>query len=149
MSAPQISTPRLQVRRILNTPREEVFRAWTEAGELKRWFAPSDDYRVEVPALELRTGGAYRIEMHHKGGNIHRVTGIYREILAPEKLVFTWQWDTNADPAETLVTVEFAARGNSTEITITHEMFRSEADRDQHTHGWEGCLDRYSRIYGA
>src|SRR5262249_20762324 len=102
MSAPKISAPRLQVKRVVNTPREEVFRAWTQADELKRWFAPTDDHRVEVPQLELHVGGAYRFEIHHKGGTVHRVHGIYREILPPEKLVFTWQWDGHCDVAVTV-----------------------------------------------
>jgi len=149
MSAAKISAPRLEVKRVLNTPREEVFRAWTQANELKRWFSPTDDHRVEVPQLELYVGGTYRFEIHHKDGNVHRVQGIYREILPPEKLVFTWQWDGHCDAAVTVVTVEFAALGASTEVTITHELFRTGEDRQQHNRGWEGCLDHFARVYGS
>jgi uncharacterized protein YndB with AHSA1/START domain len=83
----------LKLRRTFQAPRERVFRAWTDPHELGRWFAPSEDYHAQVPVLELRVGGKYAIDVHHKDGNIHRVSGTYREITPPEKLVFTWRWE--------------------------------------------------------
>lgn len=65
----------LQVKRTFHAPRAKVFQAWTDRGELARWFAPSPEYSTVVPELELRVGGRYRIEMHHKGGDVHGVSG--------------------------------------------------------------------------
>lgn len=148
MSASQVSTPRLQVRRTFAAPREGVFRAWTQAEELTRWFAPSDEWEVAVSELELRVGGTYRIEMLHKG-TLHLLTGTYREIVPPEKLVFTWRWEDVANCPETLVTVQFAKVDQSTEVVITHEFFVSDEDRKNHAEGWQGCVERFSRTYGV
>jgi uncharacterized protein YndB with AHSA1/START domain/uncharacterized damage-inducible protein DinB len=149
MSAPQISTRILELNRTFAAPREKVFRAWTEAEELARWFSPTDDYTVVVPQLELHVGGTWRLEMHHKGGAVHKLFGTYREISRPEKLAFTWRWESNADSEETLVTVEFRSVGNSTEVALTHEGFASDEERGKHTHGWTGCFDRFARTYNS
>lgn len=149
MSAPQLSTATLRLTRVFAAPREKVFRAWTEAGELTKWFHPSAEYTTRVRDLDLRAGGIYRIEMLHQGGKISTVAGTYKEIKAPEKLVFSWRWEEKPDVEETLVTVEFRSLGKSTEVVLTHERFTSENDRAMHAQGWEGCLTVLSKVYGA
>ena len=136
--------PILRIQRTFAAPRDRVYRAWTDAGELTRWFAPGDDYVTKVIELDLRVGGRYRIEMHSPRGNIHCVLGTYREVRAPERLVFTWCWE-GKDMGETLVTVEFRERGPSTEVILTHEVFPTQEVRDEHTKGWNGCLDRLAK----
>lgn len=137
----------LEIRRTLPHPREQVFAAWTDPRALSRWFAPTDDYRVEVPVLELEPGGRYTIEMHHKGGNVHRASGRYRVIERPARLEFTWSWDDDDSHGETLVTVELLARGAGTELVLRHERFVSEASRDAHDQGWMGCLGRLENAF--
>jgi uncharacterized protein YndB with AHSA1/START domain len=132
----------LELRRTLSASRERVFGAWTEAEALARWFAPADQYDVVVHALDLRIGGAFRIEMRHKSGASHFASGTYREIRAPERLVFTWRWEANAAMPDTLVTIELHARGEGTECVLTHRGFASEAEAGEHRKGWIGCLDR-------
>jgi uncharacterized protein YndB with AHSA1/START domain len=137
----------LQVRRTFAASREKVFRAWTDAKELSHWFFPSSDYTIVVPVLELRAGGQYQVEMHHKNGNVHRVGGTYRQVQPPEKVVFTWQWEPDAGSGETLVTVEFYDLGPSTEVVLTHELFPNSEERDKHSHGWTGCLDQLAKMF--
>jgi uncharacterized protein YndB with AHSA1/START domain len=148
MAKAQQSSPEttLQMKRTFAAPRQRVFRAWTDAAELARWFAPSADYSAVVPELDLRVGGKYRIEMHHKGGNVHRLGGTYREILPPEKVVFTWRWDGDTRPEDSLVTIEFRDLGNSTEVILTHEQLPSVEERDKHAHGWTGCLEQLGKF---
>jgi uncharacterized protein YndB with AHSA1/START domain len=130
----------LKVNRVFQAPRERVFRAWTDAKELAHWFAPSTDYSTRVPELDLRVGGKYKVEMHHKDGNVHTVSGSYREIRPPERIVFTWRWEGESGAHESLVTLEFLDLGPSTEILLTHEQLPSAEDRQKHEHGWNGCL---------
>jgi uncharacterized protein YndB with AHSA1/START domain len=140
----------LQIRRAFAAPRERVFRAWTDAGELASWFAPSPDFTIVVPELDLRVGGKCQVEMHHKSGTVHRLHSIYREVKPPEKIAFTWQWEAEAAP-ETLVTVEFFelqkddSKG-STEVVLTHERFTSEEEKQKHNHGWGGCFDQLANF---
>jgi uncharacterized protein YndB with AHSA1/START domain len=136
----------LQVKRTFRAPRAQVFRAWTDRAELARWFAPSAEYTTVVPELELRVGGRYRVEMHHKGGNVHTVFGTYQEIKPPEKVVFTWRWDGDTSPEDSVVTIEFHDLGSSTEVTLTHERLPNPEERDKHAHGWNGCMDQLAGI---
>jgi uncharacterized protein YndB with AHSA1/START domain len=71
------------------------------------------------------------------------LSGTYREVRAPERLVYTWRWERpEMDVGETLVTVEFHDLGGATEVIVTHELFPDEAARDRHQEGWSGCLAR-------
>ncbi len=135
----------LQLKRIFPAPREKVFRAWTDPKELKKWFAPTDEYTVPFAEVDLRVGGNYRIAMQAPDGNLHIAIGTYREILPPEKLVFTWSWE-GADMQETLVIIEFRKQGNSTEVVLTHKLFPNVEARDKHSQGWTGCLDRLAKV---
>jgi uncharacterized protein YndB with AHSA1/START domain len=145
----QTQAPRqiaLQVRRTFLAPRERVFRAWTEAKELAAWFAPSPDFTIVIPEMELRVGGRCRVEMHHKAGDVHRLNSTYCEVDPPNRLAFTWRWEPEAGSAETLVTVEFHALGDATEIILTHERFASDEQKQKHDHGWTGCFDQLDKF---
>ncbi|HKM67087.1 MAG TPA: SRPBCC domain-containing protein [Candidatus Acidoferrum sp.] len=130
----------LQINRTFAAPRDRVYRAWTDARQFALWFHPSTDYKTVITRLDLRVGGKYSVEMHHKGGNIHRMWGMYEEVRPPEKIVFTWRWSEDESLADTLVTVRFTDLGGSTEVSLTHERFHSVADRDKHNEGWIACL---------
>jgi uncharacterized protein YndB with AHSA1/START domain len=138
----------LQIRRTFAAPRERVSRAWTDASELARWFAPSPDFTLVILELDLRAGGKCQVEMHHKSGSVHRLRCVYREIKPSEKIAFTWQWEAERAAAETLVTVEFfeLQMGGSTEVVLTHERFASEEEKQKHNHGWAGCLDQLANF---
>lgn len=139
------STTSLEIRRTFAAPRERVFQAWVEPEALRQWFHPSDQVATPVVEIDLRVGGRYYLEMHGAEGAIHRLGGTYREIIPPEKLVFTWQWlgeDGEAPEAESLVTVVFRPVGDGkTEIVLTHTALSSAEARDNHAQGWEGTLD--------
>jgi|SRR5579863_3307720 len=139
----------LKIRRTFQAPRERVFRAWTDAIELARWFAPSAEYSTHVPELDLKVGGKYKVEMHHKGGNVNKVGGTYREIVPPEKIVFTWRWENDPSAHESLVTIEFLDLGPATEVLLTHVQLPDAEQRDKHLQGWIGCLTRLAEYVEA
>ena len=134
----------LRLTRVFNAPRPVVFRAWTEAEQLRRWFCPQDHWGVEAE-VDARAGGAYRIAMHDTdSGRDHVVRGTFREVRAHERLVFTWQWEEGFP--QTLVTVEFRDLGGKTEVTLTHEALPTAEQRQKHEHGWNACLDRLGKV---
>lgn len=137
----------LRVERTYQAPRERVFKAWTEAESLKRWFAPSDEFTTEVMQLEPEVGGGFRIRMTHSGGKVHTAFGVYREVTPPSRLVFTWRWESDAEAAATVVTVEFHDRGAETHLVLTHTGFSDAASRDSHEHGWTGIAERLARAF--
>jgi uncharacterized protein YndB with AHSA1/START domain len=135
----------LHLTRTFAAPREKVFRAWTEPEELKRWWGP-EGYATPIAEVDLQVGGKYRLGMRKlPEGDLFYLVGTYREVRRPEKLVYTWSWEGQADFGETLVTVEFRDRGPSTEVVLTHALFRTEKARQDHDKGWNGCLDRLAK----
>jgi uncharacterized protein YndB with AHSA1/START domain len=135
-------TERLVVKRNFKAPIEQVYAAWTDAEQIKRWLAPG---QMSVPAAEadVRVGGRYRVQMADDKGEgdceFHTTGGVYREVIPNERLVFTWQWE--GSDLETVVTLEFrCVSARETELTLIHEGFDSEETRNKHGQGWEGCL---------
>lgn len=132
----------LEIRRVFEASRQQVFAAWTKPDLLKQWFRPGHGFSVPLAEVDLRVGGKYRLGMLPPDEEeIIAVSGEYKEIKPPEKLVFTWAWESD-DPEteETLVTVEFFDLGDKTEVVLTHERFSHPDVRDQHVAGWEACF---------
>jgi uncharacterized protein YndB with AHSA1/START domain len=134
----------LVLSRLLDAPRPLVFKAWTEPQHLARWWGPNN-FTLPHCETDFRPGGAYRFCMRAPDGTDHWVWGRYREIVAPERLVFTWE--RTDEPGlrsrlNNLVTVTFAAQGNKTRLTLHHAAFQTAADREDHRGGWTERLDR-------
>ncbi|MBI4588981.1 MAG: SRPBCC domain-containing protein [Candidatus Rokubacteria bacterium] len=136
----------LQLRRTFAAPRGKVFRAWTDPEELKKWWGPPG-YGTPSAEVDLRVGGKYRLGMRKlPDGEVFYLSGTYREVRRPERLVYTWQWEAEPELGDTLVTVEFHDRAGSTEIVLTHELFPTEKARQEHERGWSGGLDNLAKI---
>ncbi len=131
----------LRLRRTFAAPREAVWRAFTVAEELKRWWGPRG-MTCPVAELDVRPGGRYRTEMRAPDGGVYVTTGEFREVAPPERLVLTWVWGEGEMAGhETLLTIELEDRGGATELTLTHERFPDAAKRDLHDQGWSSSLD--------
>lgn len=74
--------------RIIDAPRALVWQAWTDPKMLAQWFGPRG-FTSSVTQLDVRVGGVLRIVMHGPDGNDYPMKGVFREIVAPERLVFT------------------------------------------------------------
>jgi len=136
----------LVVARVLDAPRRLVFNAWTDPGQAAHWWGPKGFTTISCD-MDVRLGGAWRRSMRSPAGTVHTARGVYREIVAPERLVFTYAWDDAAgNPRhETLVTITFAEdRGGKTRLTLHQAVFETVAARDDHRGGWTSCLDRFA-----
>ncbi len=131
----------LVVKRVYPRSRELVFKAWTEAVRLERWFCPNPTNRVKAE-VDLRVGGRYKIAMIPPSGDPWVIGGVYREIMPPERLVFTWKWAHEDE--ESLVTVLFREVEAGTEVELVHSQLESEESRENHRQGWLGTLERLS-----
>ncbi len=137
------------VRRFKATP-EEVFRAWTDPGELTQWFASTKDHAGCIAEVDLRVGGRFRMGMKHlPTGKDHVATGIYREIRFPERLVFTWSWEGKPENGESRITIDLRDDQGETEMRFTHEFFPNRAVRDNHQTGWTGCFENLQKVLEA
>ncbi|MEV6444395.1 SRPBCC domain-containing protein [Amycolatopsis sp. NPDC051716] len=133
--------PDLTITRVFDAPRELVFTAWTEPDRLASWLGPHG-YTGSAVTLATRPGGAWRACIRSPEGDEHWMHGVYREITAPERLVFTFAWDTEgALRTETLVTIGFADLGGKTEMTFVQTGFPTVADRDGHDEGWTSSFE--------
>jgi uncharacterized protein YndB with AHSA1/START domain len=132
----------LLITRVFDAPRELVFRAWTEPDRAVRWWGPQG-FAVAHCEMDLRPGGAYRVCMRSPEGTEHRQRGVCRELVEPERLVFTFAWeDVQGRPGhETVVTVTFAEYGAKTKLTVRQALFETVTARDLHRGGWTSALE--------
>ena len=131
----------LEIRRTFSAPRDRVFNAWTRPEELKKWSAPGP-MKTPLAEVDLKIGGRYRMVMRGPDGEEHRVSGVYKQVDPPKRLVYTWKWEQPPDAPETTVTVEFHDLGSRTEVVLRQEGFRSIDEQGRHEQGWNGCLDK-------
>ncbi len=129
----------LKIARIIPAPRKEVFEAWTTAESLKEWICPEGS-SVSHIELDVRVGGTFRIELQHAEEGEMLITGIYREILPPEKLVFTWV-SKHTHYRDSLVTLDFLARGEATELILRQTQLPDEEAVKLHATVWTQLLE--------
>jgi uncharacterized protein YndB with AHSA1/START domain len=86
--------------------------------------------------------------MQAPNGEHHDVSGVYREVIPNEKLVFTWAWKSTPE-RESLVTVTVKPDGDGTLMTLTHEQFFDETARDNHNKGWTSAMDKLGEYLSA
>jgi uncharacterized protein YndB with AHSA1/START domain len=145
-SAPFVQ-PSLTLRRRLNAPPAKVFRAWTEPAQFMTWMHPggSDVIRAE---FDVRAGGHYTIAFRKQDGGEVEVRGTYVEVIPERKLVFTWipRGGSEHESQVTLL-LEPDADGSATWLTLTHERFADDAQRDDHRHGWTDGIDSLERYF--
>ena len=144
-----IERPSLTLKREYAAPPEKVWRAWTDPQKLKQWWSPGPGEGVSLAELDVRVGGRYRICFGGADGNAHECAGVYREVVEPKKLVFTWSWPRTTPDRISLVTIQFNPKGRGTEVVFRHEQFFDETVRDNHKKGWTSLLDKLGEYLGG
>ena len=141
-SQQEIEERTLVISRVLDAPRELVYKAWTQPEHLARWWGPRG-FAVISYKTDVRVGGSYRFGMRSPENTEHWAHGIYREVAPPERLVLTFSWE-HADGSpkhETIMTMTFAEQGEKTKLTLKQTQFESVTSRDMHRGGWNSTLD--------
>jgi uncharacterized protein YndB with AHSA1/START domain len=108
------ATRSLAITRVFDAPPDTVFRAWTDPELARAWWSPRGFTTVSCE-MDVRPGGAWRVRLRSPSGRIHAEEGLFREVSAGERLVFSQVWD---DPSgkpgvESLVTVTFEPHGTA------------------------------------
>jgi uncharacterized protein YndB with AHSA1/START domain len=140
----------LTITRVFNAPRDLVFRAWTEPERMAKWGGP-EGFAPTYVEMDARPGGAWRLGMRSPEGQEYRQGGVVREIVPPERLVYTFAWEEgDGTPGhETLVTLTLAEHGPDaaqTLMTFQQASFENVESRDGHREGWDSAfnaLDAY------
>jgi uncharacterized protein YndB with AHSA1/START domain len=142
----------LSFSRLINAPREKVFRAWTDPELLKQWFAPLP-WTTPRAELDVRPGGSNLIVMSGPDGQEFPNRGVYLEVVKNERLVFTdaytRAWEPAAKPFMTVI-LNFEDQGGKTKYTVRVRHW-TEADRETHEKmgfhtGWGQCADQLEAL---
>jgi uncharacterized protein YndB with AHSA1/START domain len=134
----------IAVTRLFDAPRELVFDAWTKPGHITSWMLGPEGWTMPVCEVDLRPGGVWRFVWRGAGGKEMGMDGVYREVDAPERMVFTESWGGDWPP--TLNTVILTEEDGKTRLTYT-VLYVSTGVRDAAfstgmTEGMTQSLDR-------
>lgn len=114
-SEPNNPDREIVIERIVNAPRDLVWRAWTEADQVAKWWGPNG-FTTTIHEMHVRVGGVWRFIMHGPDGTDYPNKIVYREIVQPERLVYDHGDDDGNDSFQSTVT--FVAMGNRTKVTM-------------------------------
>jgi uncharacterized protein YndB with AHSA1/START domain len=146
----------LVIERIFDAPRELVWKAWTDPEHFMRWWGPKG-FTTPFCKIDLRVGGKYLNCMRSPEGQDFWSTGVYREIVEPERIVCTdsfadaegnvvpaTHYGMSADiPLEMLVTVTFEElEGSKTRMTLRHVGLPEGEMKDLTGAGWNESFDK-------
>lgn len=124
----QVSTPSptsVQLTRLFNAPPQLVFEAMTRPEHVREWWGRlGDGYSVPVCEIDLRVGGKWKFVNRHPKGEV-TFHGEYREIDAPERLVFTETMAPHPEPGS-VVTARFTEENGRARLTATVEYFSQD-----------------------
>jgi len=142
----------LVLTRLINAPREKLFKAWTTPELLKQWFAPAP-WTITHAEVDVRAGGSSLVVMRGPEGQEFPCPGIYLEVVPNERLVFTdaytKAWEPSEKPFFTGV-ITFEDEGGKTRYTA-RALHWTDADREAHEkmgfhEGWGKCADQLEAL---
>jgi uncharacterized protein YndB with AHSA1/START domain len=141
--------PSLALNRHYPVAPEKVWRAWTDAEAVKRWWGPGPGEPVSLAELDVRVGGRFRIVFGGPDGKMHECAGVYKEVVPNRKLVFTWHWPNSTPERVSVVTIVFKEVNGETDLLFKHEELFDEKARDDHKRGWSASLDKLADFFSA
>jgi len=151
-TAAPASDRELVLTRLIDAPREKLFRAWTDPALLKQWFAPLP-WTTSAAELDVRPGGASLIVMRDPEGNEFPNRGVFLEVVKNQRLVFTdafvGGWEPSEKPFMTGI-LTFEDAGGKTRYTARVRHW-TVADREAHEkmgfhQGWGQCTDQLAAL---
>jgi len=142
-----VSDDVLSIERLIPAPPQKVFDLWTDPEKLVQWWGP-EGFKIPAHALDVRPGGRWRTTMKSPDGSLHTVSGVFRTVDPPNRLVFTWAWDDDKGLRghETEVIVTFHAAPGGTRLTLVQQNFENAASRDNHGKGWASTFNNLERL---
>ena len=142
----------LIITRILDAPRQLVFKAWTDPKHVAQWWGPKG-FTNPVCELDARPGGAIRIDMRGPDGVVYPMKGVFRDIVEPERIVMTttaFDDDEGNPQLEALATATFVEHEGKTTLTLHGVVVKATPAVDGALagmgEGWNQSLDRLADL---
>lgn len=132
----------IAITRIVKAPRELVYEVWTNPKHVVHWWGPNG-FTYTIHEMNVKPGGMWRFIMHGPDGTDYPNKIVFKEVVKPSLLTFDHGWDVENlynDPRTFDVTINFEAKGNTTEI-IMKMVFKSKAVKDE-------VVEKYGAIEG-
>jgi len=129
-AALKVTTPtdrEVVVTRLFDAPRGMVFDAHTKPDLVQRWLLGPPGWTMPVCEIDLRVGGQYRYVWENAGGQRMGVSGTFKEIVRPSRIVITQLFNEDWTGGETIVITELAEQGGKTTLTTTVRYASREA----------------------
>jgi uncharacterized protein YndB with AHSA1/START domain len=123
--------------RLLDAPRELVWKAWTDPRHVAQWWGPNG-FTNTIAEMDVRPGGIWRFIMHGPDGTNYPNRIAFIEVTPPERLVYVH--GDEAEPDQFHVTVTFEKEGSKTKLTM-RSLFKTKADRDH-------VVEKYGAVEG-
>lgn len=141
--ASKVAKRELTIMRVFQAPRALVWRAFTEPEHLMKWWGPTHHPAIHM-SMDVRPGGQWRncLRSVETGKELWQ-HGVFHEVVAPERLVFSFVWEEEGERGvENIVTITLADQGPKTLLTLHQAPFQSSGERDGHGEGWGSSFDR-------
>jgi uncharacterized protein YndB with AHSA1/START domain len=135
-----MAQPSLTIVRRIKAPPARVYDAFTRPEIIAKWWGPDAGPVLQVE-VDVRVGGRFRIIFQTLDGERHESIGTYRVVEPGRRLVWDTAWVAFPE-RESLVTLDFVAIPEGTELTVHHAQLHDEEVRDAHAAGWAGMLDK-------
>jgi uncharacterized protein YndB with AHSA1/START domain len=120
-SALEVTTPsdrEIFFRRVFNAPKTLVFDCHTKPELVRRWLFGPAGWTMPVCRIDLRVGGEFRYEWRHTDGRTMGMGGVFREVVAPSRLVHTEIFDEDWTGGETVATTVFEEKAGRTVMSL-------------------------------
>lgn len=141
-----MSTNTIRLHRVLRASPEKVYRAFLEAGALAKWLPPYG-FTCQVHHLDAKVGGTFKMSFTNFGsGKGHSFGGKYLELVPPERLVYTDQFDDPNLPGELKVTVILKKVSCGTELDITQAGLPAVIPVEMCHLGWQESLAQLAHL---
>lgn len=151
------SAKEIFITRIFDAPRELVFKVWTDPEHITKWWGPKN-FTAPFCRIDFRVGGEYLYCMRSPEGMDFWTTGSFKEIVVPERIVYTDSFaDANGNavpashygmegdwPLELLVTVTFEEQEGKTKLTLRHAGIPEGEMSEMTAAGWNESLDKFA-----
>ncbi len=140
----------LRMERIFPAEPQRIFQAWTDPEKLVQWWGP-EGMTVPHSKMDVRESGAWLTTMRNADGEEFTVSGVYRVIDPPRRLVLTWAWHNDGvrDGHETEISIDFDAVDGGTRLVLEQKTFKEPEHRDRHRGGWESSFNELGRFLDA